>query len=102
MEGMIVKWICGTVIAVVLIVCITKVVILALTNCHHKKLILDEREKKDALEKLYLEKNRDEEIKVLKERIKDLEGKETLLRKDLEIEKLVFQKDVLEKNQKKD
>lgn len=97
---MIVKWICGTVIAVVLIVCITKVVILALTNCHHKKLILDEREKKDALEKLYLEKNRDEEIKVLKERIKDLEGKETLLRKDLEIEKLVFQKDVLEKNQK--
>ena len=97
---MIVKWICGTVIVVVLIVCITRVVIVALTNCHHKKLVFDERDKKDALERLFLEKNRDEEIKVLKDRIKDLEGKETLLRKDLEIEKIKFQKDVLEKNQK--
>lgn len=97
---MIVKWICVTVIAVVLIVCITRVFIVALTNCHHKKMIFDEREKKDALERLFLDKNRDEEIKVLKDRIKDLEGKETLLIKDLEIEKLKFQKDVLEKNQK--
>ena len=54
------------------------------------------------MERLFLEKNRDEEIKVLKERIKDLEGKETLLIKDLEIEKLKFQKGVLEKNQKKE
>ena len=99
---MIVKWICGTVIAVVFIACITRVIILALTNCHHKTLILDERQKKDALEKLYLEKNRDEEIESLKNQIKDLEGKETLLRKDLEIEKLKFQKDVLEKDKKKE
>ena len=86
---MIVKWICVTVIAVVLIVCITRVIVVTLTNCHHKKMIFDEREKKDALERLFLEKNRDEEIKVLKDRIKDLE-----------IENLKFQKDVLEKNQK--
>ena len=100
MEGMIVKWICVTVIAVVLIVCITRVIVVTLTNCHHKKMIFDEREKKDALERLFLEKNRDEEIKVLKDRIKDLESKEAFLKKDLEIENLKFQKDVLEKNQK--
>lgn len=96
------KCICGTFILVVSIVCVTKVLLLWITNHYHKKLVLDEREKKDACEKRYFDKNRDEEIKSLKEQLEAVKREYVLKEKDREIEELKKKIDGLEKNKKKE
>lgn len=100
----------------VFIVCITVIFCVLIISCCYKKIVNSKLERykleakhelevmqeewknKIELERLYFEKNKDEEINALKERIKELERKECDLKKDKEFEVLKFQKEFFEKN----
>lgn len=103
MEEYNVLCICATVFAIAFLVCVMKVILLAMSNKYNKTLILDERSKKDSWEKLYFDrgneedyKNRMEEIEDLKKQIREQKRSEEMLKKDIEIEKLKWQIGLLE------